>query len=91
MSLFAGKSTCIMIVMANYQWFNQWKESKVKKRGEVYEQYKAALTQRMLDRFGRIFPHLASKASCITFMHLANSNSLFSWKQMLVASFGAGS
>ncbi len=67
MALFAGKSTCIVIVTANYQWFNQWKESKARKRGEVYEQYKAALSQKILDRFRRIFPHLADKASC--FVH----------------------
>jgi all-trans-retinol 13,14-reductase len=58
---FPGKSSCIVAGPANYHWFKEWENKKVKKRGDDYEHLKRAIGEKMMETFRELFPHLADK------------------------------
>lgn len=37
---FPGKSACVIVTLANYEWFEQWEEERVMHRGEDYNSLK---------------------------------------------------
>ena len=44
-----GSATIEVVTLAPYEWFRKWKDKPWKKRGEDYEEFKAKLTQRLLE------------------------------------------
>jgi hypothetical protein len=57
----SGKSVCTVIAPAKWEWFQQWQDERVKKRGEDYDAIKTAIARRMWDHVLAIYPHLADK------------------------------
>lgn len=62
---FPGKSTCLLITLAKYEWFKYWKEKRVKRRGDTYTDLKNDLGQRMWSQLIKINPKLEGKAEFI--------------------------
>ena len=58
---FPGKSTCTLILVANWEWFAQWKDERVKKRGDDYEQVKNTLAAKARTQLLKLFPHLEER------------------------------
>nr|XP_006819612.1 PREDICTED: putative all-trans-retinol 13,14-reductase-like [Saccoglossus kowalevskii] len=58
---YPGKSTCAVITMANWEWFQEWEAERVMKRGEVYEKRKNALADALWKRTLKMFPNLEDK------------------------------
>ncbi|XP_069490455.1 all-trans-retinol 13,14-reductase-like [Ambystoma mexicanum] len=56
-----GKSCMTLLTMARYEWFEEWKEGRVKKRGHEYQAYKMEIARRMLDWAIQRFPQLKDK------------------------------
>ncbi len=61
--LILGKSTCTVITLANWEWFEQWKDARVMKRGEEYERIKNGIAQRMWEQVLAFYPQLKDKVS----------------------------
>lgn len=58
---FPDKSTCTIVTFTPYEWFEQWKDKRVMKRGEDYEELKHRIGRRMWEQTCRFFPQLKDK------------------------------
>lgn len=58
---YPGRSTIELITLGDYSRFASWENSPWKKRGTTYEDMKAQLATRMLDRFFNVMPALKGK------------------------------
>lgn len=58
---FPGKSVCTIVTLGNWDWFFQWKDNRVMKRGDDYETIKKAIGHHMWEQTLKIFPQLEDK------------------------------
>lgn len=58
---FPGRSTCEIISLAPYEWFEEWKEGKVMHRGDDYDELKNRIGKRMWEQVCRFHPNLEDK------------------------------
>jgi all-trans-retinol 13,14-reductase len=56
-----GKSTIEVVGLAPYQWFARWEDTRWKKRGEEYDQFKARLADRLIEVLLRECPKLRGR------------------------------
>ena len=56
-----GKSTCAIVTVTPYEWFEAWKDGKVMKRGQDYNSLKDAIGKRVWHQVCEMFPHLEDK------------------------------
>ncbi|XP_039972445.1 all-trans-retinol 13,14-reductase-like [Xiphias gladius] len=56
-----GKSCMTLLTMARYEWFEEWEETKLGKRGQDYLDLKNSMAQELLDWALTIFPQLRDK------------------------------
>jgi len=61
-----GKSTAIVLIMADQSWFEEWNDTKQGHRGEEYEAKKTQFKDRILnDALLKRFPHLEGKVQYV--------------------------
>ncbi|XP_066301641.1 all-trans-retinol 13,14-reductase-like isoform X2 [Branchiostoma lanceolatum] len=60
-SRYPGKSTCVIITFTPYEWWEQWKDKRVMKRGEEYEGLKDTLAQQMWKQTCQLYPQLKDR------------------------------
>eukprot|EP00042_Codosiga_hollandica_P057374 m.849271 g.849271 ORF g.849271 m.849271 type:complete len:333 (+) comp59570_c0_seq14:1130-2128(+) len=58
---FPGKTTIEVVFLANWRWFEAWKNERVKKRGEDYEAIKNGLGRRVWSQVVQLLPQLEDK------------------------------
>ncbi|XP_032629295.1 all-trans-retinol 13,14-reductase isoform X2 [Chelonoidis abingdonii] len=63
---YPGKSTLCILALAQYEWFEEWKEETVQKRGAEYESLKNAMVESILKTVLKLYPHLEDKIECIS-------------------------
>ncbi|XP_030407747.1 all-trans-retinol 13,14-reductase isoform X4 [Gopherus evgoodei] len=63
---YPGKSTLCILAFAQYEWFEEWKEETVQKRGTKYESLKNAMVESILKTVLKLYPHLEDKIECIS-------------------------
>ncbi|XP_030638838.1 inactive all-trans-retinol 13,14-reductase-like [Chanos chanos] len=63
-----GKSCMTLLTMAKYEWFEEWKDTKLSRRGEEYENLKMNMAKELLEWAFLIFPQLRDK---VVFMDAA--------------------
>ncbi|XP_047213503.1 all-trans-retinol 13,14-reductase-like [Girardinichthys multiradiatus] len=56
-----GKSCMTLLTMARYEWFQDWEETKVGKRGQEYLNLKNSIARELLEWALTIFPQLRDK------------------------------
>ncbi|XP_038836277.1 all-trans-retinol 13,14-reductase-like [Salvelinus namaycush] len=56
-----GKSCMTLLTMAKFEWFEDWKDTKINKRGSNYEDLKMSMAKELLDWALVIFPQLRDK------------------------------
>ncbi|XP_073509840.1 all-trans-retinol 13,14-reductase [Phyllobates terribilis] len=61
-----GKSTLTALSFTPYEWFEEWKNKKVQKRGQDYEGMKNAFAEAMLETVIQLFPQIKDKIDCYT-------------------------
>ncbi|XP_036429271.1 inactive all-trans-retinol 13,14-reductase-like [Colossoma macropomum] len=70
-----GKTCMTILTMVNYEWFEEWKDTTVKKRGDDYMDYKMRFAKHLFDWACMYFPKLREKlvyqdvATPLTNMH----------------------
>jgi len=60
-SRYPGKSTCAIITVAPYEWFENWKDEKVMHRGDDYQGLKMAIGRQLWNQVCELFPQLEDK------------------------------
>ena len=58
---FSGKSACTVVTLGNWDWFAEWQDERVMKRGDKYEAIKDKIAKRMWDQVCAYFPQLKDK------------------------------
>ena len=58
---YPGKTTCAIVTVAPYEWFEQWTEEKVMHRGDDYQSLKMAIARQMWNQVCELFPQLEDK------------------------------
>ena len=61
MCVVSGKSVCTVVTLANWDWFKDWENDKVTKRGDDYDRIKNSIRDRMWEQVLAFFPHLEDK------------------------------
>uniref|UniRef100_A0A8C2JP11 Si:ch1073-13h15.3 n=1 Tax=Cyprinus carpio TaxID=7962 RepID=A0A8C2JP11_CYPCA len=75
-----GKSCMTILTMVNYEWFEEWKDSRVRKRGVDYYSYKMRFGNYLFEWACKHFPKLRDKlvyqeaATPLTNMHYLSCN-----------------
>lgn len=50
-----------ILTMVKYEWFEEWKDTTVRKRGDEYHQYKMRFAKRLFDWACTVFPKIKDK------------------------------
>ncbi|KAK3760737.1 hypothetical protein RRG08_027307 [Elysia crispata] len=58
---FPGKSSVLVITLASWEWFKEWKEEKLRHRGDRYENIKDVIGRKMWQQCVDLFPQLDGK------------------------------
>ena len=58
---YPGKSTCAIITVAPYEWFQEWAEQRPTHRDEDYKAVKETIAEQMWRQFLQLFPHLEGR------------------------------
>jgi len=53
-----GKSTATIVTLANWDWFKQWQDKSVKKRGDEYTELKDCIGHQMIEQTCQLYPQL---------------------------------
>lgn len=61
-----GKSCMTILTMVKYEWFEEWKDTTVRKRGDEYHQYKMRFANNLFNWACQLFPKLKEKV-CLMF------------------------
>ena len=56
-----GKTTCTVITLAPYEWFERWENERVMKRGEEYEEFKNRIGKRIWEQTCKLFPQVCDR------------------------------
>lgn len=56
--IFVGKSTLSLVSFAKYEWFEEWKDDKVKNRAPDYKELKQAFIDSALEVVMDVFPKI---------------------------------
>ena len=73
-----GRATVEVIGLAHFEWFERWRDTRWKKRGEEYEAFKERIAQRMLEKLYEQVPQLRGRvdyyelATPLTTRHFSN-------------------
>lgn len=57
----AGKSTLAIVTFAKYEWFEEWKDEPVNKRGDAYEDLKKTFVDAVMEVVFKLYPNIEDK------------------------------
>lgn len=63
----------IMVAMANYEWFEEWMDTPVRKRGDGYLEYKKRFATNLFDWACSHYPKLREKVAMISDMDFSST------------------
>ncbi|NXK00597.1 RETST reductase, partial [Corythaixoides concolor] len=61
-----GKSTMIVVTFAKYEWFEEWKDEQVKKRGDDYEELKTTFVDTIMQAVFKLYPRIQDRIEFIS-------------------------
>ncbi|NXY11464.1 RETST reductase, partial [Pteruthius melanotis] len=56
-----GKSTLAIVTFARYEWFEEWKDKQVHKRGDDYEDLKKAFVDAIMETVFKLYPRIEGR------------------------------
>lgn len=59
--LLTGKSCMTILTMVKYEWFEEWKDTTVRKRGDEYHNYKMRFAKNLFEWACTLFPKIKNK------------------------------
>ncbi|NXD87503.1 RETST reductase, partial [Halcyon senegalensis] len=61
-----GKSTLAIVTFAKYEWFEEWKDKQVHKRGEDYEELKKTFVDSIMQIVFKLYPRIEDRIEYIS-------------------------
>ncbi|KFO82601.1 Putative all-trans-retinol 13,14-reductase, partial [Cuculus canorus] len=61
-----GKSTLAIVSFAKYEWFEEWKDKPVKKRGDDYEELKKTFVDTVMQAVFKLYPRIEDRIDYIS-------------------------
>uniref|UniRef100_A0A8C0B4K7 All-trans-retinol 13,14-reductase n=1 Tax=Buteo japonicus TaxID=224669 RepID=A0A8C0B4K7_9AVES len=61
-----GKSTLAIVTFTKYEWFEEWKDEKVKKRGDDYEELKKTFVDTIMQVVFKLYPRIEDRIEYIS-------------------------
>ncbi|NWS78644.1 RETST reductase, partial [Crotophaga sulcirostris] len=61
-----GKSTLAIVSFAKYEWFEEWKDKQVKKRGDDYEELKKTFVDTVMQAVFKLYPRIEDRIEYIS-------------------------
>lgn len=61
-----GKSTLVVVTFAKYEWFEEWKDKQVHKRGDDYEELKQAFVDTIMQSVFKLYPQIEGRIEYIS-------------------------
>ncbi|NXJ86575.1 RETST reductase, partial [Trogon melanurus] len=61
-----GKSTLAIVTFAKYEWFEEWKDKQVHKRGDDYEELKKTFVDAIMQSVFKLYPHIEDRIEYIS-------------------------
>lgn len=58
-----------ILIMVKYEWFEEWTDTTVRKRGEEYYNYKMRFANNLFDWACTVFPKMREKVGLLIFCH----------------------
>ncbi|XP_057316646.1 all-trans-retinol 13,14-reductase-like [Hydractinia symbiolongicarpus] len=58
---YPGKSNCTIVTLVNWEWFQNWKDERVMKRGESYDELKMRIGEKAWEQTLKFYPQLKGK------------------------------
>lgn len=58
---YPGKSTCAVVTVTPYEWFEEWKDEKVQHRGPDYISFKTRFGRQLWEQVCKLYPHLEGR------------------------------
>ncbi|NXF12356.1 RETST reductase, partial [Smithornis capensis] len=56
-----GKSTLAIVTFAKYEWFEEWKDQQVNKRGDDYEDLKKTFVDAVMETVTKLYPRIEGR------------------------------
>ena len=53
-----NKSTCVIVTMANWEWYQKWADNSVKRRGDDYDGIKNTVGEILIEQACQLFPQI---------------------------------
>ncbi|XP_054854385.1 all-trans-retinol 13,14-reductase isoform X2 [Eublepharis macularius] len=63
---YPGRSTLVILTAAKYEWFEEWKDERVSKRGTEYEDLKNIFVEKLVETVLGIYPQVQDKIEHIS-------------------------
>uniref|UniRef100_A0A8D0BB32 All-trans-retinol 13,14-reductase n=1 Tax=Salvator merianae TaxID=96440 RepID=A0A8D0BB32_SALMN len=63
---YPGKSTLICLAVAKYEWFEEWKDERTRKRGAEYEDLKQSFVDSMMEAILKFYPQIKDKIEYVS-------------------------
>lgn len=61
-----------ILTMVKYEWFEEWKDTSVRKRGDEYYNYKMRFAKNLFDWACTLFPKIKDKVGLVFFCQRVN-------------------
>ncbi|KAM6113260.1 all-trans-retinol 13,14-reductase [Phoenicopterus ruber ruber] len=61
-----GKSTLAIVTFAKYEWFEEWKDKQVNKRGDDYEELKKTFVDAVMQAVFKLYPRIEDRIEYIS-------------------------
>ncbi|NXM71265.1 RETST reductase, partial [Serilophus lunatus] len=61
-----GKSTLAIVTLARYEWFEEWKDKQVHKRGDDYEDLKKTFVDNIMESVIKLYPRIEGRIEYIS-------------------------
>lgn len=58
---FPGKSNCTIVTLAKWDWFEQWENERIMKRGDEYDDLKNRIAEKAWEQTCRFYPQIKDK------------------------------
>ncbi|NXT92530.1 RETST reductase, partial [Anhinga rufa] len=62
---YPGKSTLAIVTFAKYEWFEEWKDKQVNKRGDDYEKLKTTFVDTLMQAVFKLYPRIVDRIEYI--------------------------
>ncbi|NXD73004.1 RETST reductase, partial [Eolophus roseicapillus] len=61
-----GKSTLVIVTFARYEWFEEWKDKQVHKRGDDYEELKQTFVDTIMQTVFKLYPRIEDRIAYLS-------------------------